>query len=58
MPIGKNVTYRVTRRGGEKVRLAFRKGQVVEAKSLTSGKVHTEKEFAADRKRAAAKKRS
>lgn len=45
MPI-KGATYGVTK---SKVRLAFKGGKVVEAKSLKSGKVHTPKEFAADR---------
>lgn len=55
----KGVTYRVTRRGGEKVRLAFDKnGAVVEAKSLTSGRVHTPAEFKADAKRRAAKRKA
>jgi hypothetical protein len=44
--------------GGPKVRLAFKgKGKVVEAKS-TSGKIHTPKEFAADRLKRKAKKRN
>ena len=51
MPLGKNVRYRVTGKGAKKVRLAFKDGEVVEAKSLSSGKVHTPAEFARDRKR-------
>ena len=57
MPL-KGVKYRVTTEGGKKVRLAFnKKGVVLEAKSLDSGAVHTPAEFAADRKKAAARKR-
>lgn len=59
MPLGKNVRYRVvTIKTGKKVRLAFEKGQVVEAKNLTTGATHTPAEFAADRKRAAKRTRS
>lgn len=54
MPL-KGVRYRVvTTKTGKKVRLAFRgKGNVVEAKNLKTGKVHTPAEFKADRARAA-----
>ena len=54
MPI-KEARYRVkTTESGKKVRLAFAKGtdEVIEAKSLSSGKVHSEAEFATDRKKA------
>ncbi len=51
MPIP-GARYRVkTTKGGKKVRLAFRDGQVVEAKNLKTGAVHTPAEFAADRAR-------
>lgn len=54
MPVPKGTRYRQTKSG---VRLAFAPGgQVVEAKSMKSGKTHTPAEFAADRKRAAKKK--
>lgn len=47
MPLSKGTHYGVTKSG---VRLAFnKKGQVIEAKSLKSKKVHTPKEFARDR---------
>ena len=50
MPLGPGVRYRVTTRGGHKIRLAFKgKGQVVEAKNLSTGATHTPSEFAADR---------
>lgn len=49
MPLGKGVKYRTTKSG---VRLAFKGDQVIEAKSLKSGKVHTPAEFAADRRKA------
>lgn len=48
MPLGKGVRYRMTDSG---VRLAFKNGQVVEAKNMETGKTHSAKEFAADRKR-------
>jgi hypothetical protein len=51
MPLGKNVKYRVTTKGGKKIRLAFVNGKVVEAKNLKSGAVHTPAEFAADKRR-------
>lgn len=54
MPFPKGTRYGVTKAG---VRLAWNKaGKVVEAKSLKSGKTHTPAEFAADRKKAAAKR--
>ena len=40
-----------TTASGKKVRLAFKDGEVVEAKNLKTGAVHTRAEFAADRKR-------
>jgi hypothetical protein len=52
MPLGKNVHYAVkTTKSGKKVRLAFEDGQVVEAKNLKTGAVHTPSEFAEDRKK-------
>ena len=51
MPVGKNVRYRVTGKGAKKVRLAFKDGEVVEAKNLKTGATHTPVEFARDRKR-------
>lgn len=56
MPLGKGVRYRVkTTKKGKKIRLAFKGGQVVEAKNLESGATHTPAEFVADRKQAASK---
>lgn len=54
MPI-KGAHYAVkTTKTGKKVRLAFDKaGEVVEAKSLESGKTHTVAEFKADKKKRA-----
>ena len=60
MPI-EGATYRVRHTPKGNVRLAFdADGEVVEAKSLDSGKVHTRAEFKADKKQRAkkAKKRS
>ena len=55
MPIP-GARYRVTTtNSGEKIRLAFVKGQVEEAKSLSSGKTHTPAEFKADRKKRGAR---
>jgi len=51
MPLGPDVRYRwTTVKPGAKVRLAFKDGEVVEAKSK-SGSVHSPAEFAADHKR-------
>lgn len=60
MPLPKGTRFRVTTRGGKKVRLAFRKGTntVIEAKNLKTGATHTPKEFAADRRRARRTNRS
>lgn len=50
MPI-KGARYRVkTTKGGKKVRLAFKGGEVVEAKNLETGATHTPSEFKKDRK--------
>ena len=52
MPLPEGTRYRVTTsKTGKKTRLAFKKGtnQVIEAKSLASGKTHTSAEFALDR---------
>ncbi len=38
-----------TTKTGKKVRLAFKDGEVVEAKNLKTGAVHTQEEFAADK---------
>lgn len=45
MPLGKNVRYR---QKGD-VRLAFRGNQVIEAKNMKTGAIHTPSEFASDR---------
>jgi len=55
MPI-KGAKYRVTTRGGKKIRLAFVGGRVVEAKNLQTGAVHTPQEFKRDRTRRRKKK--
>src|SRR3989304_5914505 len=42
VPLGKNVRYRVKKtKKGKKVRLAFKNGQVIEAKNVTTGATHT-----------------
>lgn len=46
MPLGPGVRYR--RKG--KMRLAFKGNEVVEAKNMKTGAVHTESEFAHDKK--------
>ena len=52
MPVPKGARYRVVKRGGQKIRLAFvGKGKVVEAKNLKTGATHTPSEFAQDRKK-------
>lgn len=56
MPI-KGAKYRVvTTKSGKKVRLAWSKGEVVEAKNIKTGAIHTQEEFASDRKRAKKRK--
>lgn len=55
MPI-KGAKYRVTTRGGKKVRLAFVNGKVVEAKNLKTGDTHTPAEFKKDRAKTKRKK--
>ena len=50
MPI-KGAKYAIkTTKSGKKIRLAFVKGKVVEAKNLKTGKTHTPAEFKADEK--------
>ena len=57
MPL-RGVRYRVkTTKSGEKVRLAFRGNQVVEAKNLETGATHTPAEFAQDRAKAKRRKK-
>jgi len=52
MPIPDGARYRVVKRGGQKIRLAFvGKGRVVEAKNLRTGATHTPADFKADRLR-------
>jgi len=51
MPIS-GAKYRVkTTKTGKKVRLAFKAGEVVEAKNLKTGATHTPAEFRKDRKK-------
>ena len=42
MPLPEGTRYRVTHKGGKKIRLAFAKGtnRVIEAKNLKTGKLH------------------
>lgn len=48
----KNTKYAVkTTSTGKKIRLAFNKGKVIEAKNLKTGKKHTQSEFKADAKK-------
>lgn len=50
MPLPKGTRYRVkTTKSGKKVRLAFSKGKVIEAKNLKTGAKHTQSEFKKDR---------
>ena len=49
MPLPEGTKYRY--KPGTKIRLAFLKGKVVEAKHMESGKTHTREEFAEDEKR-------
>lgn len=56
MPLGNGVRYRYQK--GTHTRLAFKGNQVVEAKNMKTGATHTPKEFARDRKRRRATRRS
>jgi len=49
MPLGKNVTYRYKK--NSHIRLAFKNGNVIEAKNMKTGNTHTPKEFADDKKK-------
>ena len=58
MPVGKGYYRYRTYADGTKIRLHFTpSGRVNEAKNMKTGKVHTPAEFAADRAKAAAKRR-
>lgn len=51
MPLPKGTRYAVkTTKSGKKVRLAWKGGEVIEAKNLKTGATHTPAEFAADRR--------
>lgn len=56
MPI-KGAKYRVTAINGKKIRLAWKNGEVVEAKNLKTGATHTSEEFKADKKRSKKRKK-
>ena len=52
MPLPKGTRFRVrTTKSDKRIRLAFKGGKVIEAKNIDSGKTHTPREFAADRRR-------
>ena len=56
MPLPKSTRYAVKKTSKGNVRLAFnKKGEVIEAKNLKTGKKHTEKEFKVDRKKSSKK---
>lgn len=48
MPLGAGVRYRVVQTAKGPVRLAFKRGELVEAKNLDTGATHTPAEFMAD----------
>jgi hypothetical protein len=53
MPLPPGTRYRVkTTKKGKKVRLAFKDGEVVEAKNLKTGATHTPSEFKVDKAKA------
>ena len=56
MPLGKDIKYAMKKTSKGYVRLAFKKGKVVEAKNMKTGKTHTPAEFAADKKKSKSKK--
>lgn len=50
MPLGDDVSYKVkTTKSGKKIRLAFRNGEVIEAKNIETKATHTPSEFAKDK---------
>lgn len=52
MPLPKSTKYAMKKTSKGEVRLAFnKKGQVIEAKNMKTGKIHSSKEFAQDRKK-------
>ena len=52
MPLPKGTKYAVKKTSKGDIRLAFNKsGQVIEAKNMKTGKVHTQAEFRADKKK-------
>lgn len=55
MPLGGNVRFRVKQTAKGPVRLAFRDGEVVEAKNLKTGAVHSPGEFERERRRSNAR---
>lgn len=59
MPLPEGTRFRVTKKGGKKIRLAFKAGtnQVIEAKNLKTGDTHTPKEFIKDAMKKRANKR-
>jgi hypothetical protein len=58
MPLPKGTRYRVkTTKHGKKVRLAYKNGEVIEAKNIKTGATHTHAEFKKDRLKKKAKER-
>lgn len=52
MPLPKGTRYAMKKTPHGEIRLAFnKKGQVIEAKNMMTGKVHTQMEFRADRRK-------
>lgn len=57
MTLPKGTKYAVKKTSKGPVRLAFNKsGKVIEAKNMKSGKIHTQAEFKADKKKSSKKK--
>lgn len=58
MPLGKDIKYAMKKTSKGLVRLAFKGGEVVEAKNMKSGKTHTPSEFKSDKSKSLKRKKS
>lgn len=58
MPLGKDIKYAMKKTLKGLVRLAFKGGEVVEAKNMKTGMKHTPAEFKADRAKSSKNKKS
>ena len=58
MPLGKDIKYAMKKTSKGLVRLAFKGGEVVEAKNMKTGMKHTSAEFKADKSKSSKRKKS